>query len=333
MRRFPLLTLQVIGLVLAEGQAEAQHSGAVEIVASHVFGLTTPLGAGEMPFDVSLDWNQPQPQVTRAVVTFHGEGRDVDGYYRATLRAAEQAGGDASASSILVAPQFLNEEDARAHRLPASVLRWRQGTWEGGVDASGPSSVSAFEVIDAIAAHLSDRRLFPNLRVIVLAGHSGGGQAVQRYAIVGRVERVADARIHIRYVVANPSSYLYFSDDRPRFEKGSYRFEAASGHGCQNFNHWKYGPVDVQQDYVRKSAASGWQTLEDAYAQKDVLYLLRTDDVDPPRKRLGCELRRQDGGAKPLFARTGVLRLVGKTARFRVEPADVVRARCGALWR
>src|SRR5580704_3719178 len=286
MIRSSLLLLLVIGLGVAQTPAGEQHEPAVEIVASQVFSVTTPKGTAEMPFDVSMDWNQPHPKVTRAVVMFHGKGRDVDGYYRATVKAAELAGGDAGSTSILVAPQFLNDEDARAHRLPAVVLRWRQGTWESGAESTGPISVSAYEVIDAIMAHLSGRRLFPNLKTIVLAGHSGGGQAMQRYAVVGGAERAAPSGIHVRYVVANPSSYLYFSDERPQFNGQSLRFEKASGDECHNFNHWKYGPLDVHEEYVKQIAAAGWQGLEDAFAQKDVVYLLGTADVDPHEKDL-----------------------------------------------
>jgi hypothetical protein len=81
----------LLALDMAAGMnlAAAERERPVEIVASQAFTLKTPHGTAEMPFDVSLDWNQPQSQVTRAVVMFHGKGRDVDGYYKATLRAAE----------------------------------------------------------------------------------------------------------------------------------------------------------------------------------------------------------------------------------------------------
>jgi pimeloyl-ACP methyl ester carboxylesterase len=286
MVRSPLFLLLAIILSAVTTPVFAQHEPSVEIVAGYVFPVTTPHGTAQMPFDVSLDWNLPQPQVIRAVVIFHGKGRDVDGYYRSARRAAELAGGDAAATSIVVAPQFLNDEDARAHGLPANVLRWHQGTWEAGAEASGPVPLSAYDVIDAIVAHLSDRRLFPNLKTIVLAGHSGGGQAMQRYAVAGHAEHIAGSAIHIRYIVANPSSYLYFSDDRPKFDGQTFRFENANGNKCRDFNHWKFGPLEVHEEYVQQSASAGWQALEDAFAQKDVLYLLGTADVDPHEKDL-----------------------------------------------
>jgi hypothetical protein len=69
--------------------ARAQHEAPVEKVASHTFGLQTPHGGSQMPIELSLDWTKAQPQVTRAVVIFHGKGRDVEGYYHTALKAAE----------------------------------------------------------------------------------------------------------------------------------------------------------------------------------------------------------------------------------------------------
>ena len=275
-------------ILLALSISFAQKESSVEQVASHAFELKTPAGSGMMPFEISLDWGKPQPAVSRAVVIFHGKGRDVEGYYRAALRAADLAGGDAAATTIVVAPQFLNEEDARAHGLQSNVLRWRQGVWEAGVDAAGPSPINAYGVIDAIVAHLAVHSVFPNLKTIVLAGHSGGGQAMQRYAIVGHAEKIAGDGIRIRYVIANPSSYMYFTDDRPVFSGSSFHFEPLTHSDCHNFDHWKFGPQEIKEDeeYVRESASAGWPALEDAFAKKDVTYLLGTADVDPHEKDL-----------------------------------------------
>jgi len=60
--------------------------------------------------------------------------------------------------------------------------------WEGGDNANGPITVSSFEALDAILGRLADRTIFPNLKTVVLAGHSGGAQVVQHYAIVGKGE-------------------------------------------------------------------------------------------------------------------------------------------------
>jgi pimeloyl-ACP methyl ester carboxylesterase len=247
----------------------------VKIIATYVTELRTPSGKVQLPFDVSLDWGKPQPSVTRAVILLHGKGRDVDGYYKGLQRAASEAGA-AAAGSILIAPQFLNDHDIAEHGLGAGIVRWRTGAWEAGGPALGPAPVSAYELLDAMLEHLANKTLFPNLKDLVLAGHSGGGQAVQRYAVVGTAPSLLSAQgIHVRFVIANPSSYLYFTDDRP----------GPHGFGCENWNRWKYGIRDAPE-YVKLSATHTWAQMESNYAAADVIYLMGDEDTDPNQKDL-----------------------------------------------
>ena len=212
--RRTLVVALACGLASSAVAANAATLRATE-VASQTFSISTPHGPANEPFLISLDWSQPQPAVARAVIVFHGVGRDVTGYYRTIQDAAQQAG-PAGRDTLIIAPQFLGEEDVREHHLPKEVLRWHRVAWEGGEAALSPSPISSYAVVDALLARLADRSVFPNLKTVVLAGHSGGGQLVQRYAAVGRsAAALAAAGIQVRYVIANPSSYLYFSDERP----------------------------------------------------------------------------------------------------------------------
>jgi pimeloyl-ACP methyl ester carboxylesterase len=209
------------------------------------------------------------------VIVLHGIGRDVDGYYRGLKRAAHEAGA-IGAESILIAPQFLNETDVEAHGLPQDVVRWRKGAWEGGGPSVGPAPISAYELMDALLLRLSDQAIFPNLKDIVLAGHSGGGQAVQRYAVVGTAAAQVEAKgIHLRFVIANPSSYLYFNDERP----------GPHGSECSNWNRWRYGTYNAPK-YVQLNNKHGWPELETEYVKADVIYLLGNEDIDPQQKDL-----------------------------------------------
>jgi hypothetical protein len=170
----------------------------------------------------------------------------------------------------------LREEDVEAHRLPRQFLRWHEGSWSAGEPATGPVPISSFDMIDAILATLADRDRYPNLTNVVLIGHSGGGQLLHRYAIVGKAAAVLPG-IQFRFVIANPSSYLYFSDDRPVSDGSFAPFHAAA---CRNFNHWRYGPVDAPA-YVGDGSAAAWEKYERDYIAADVIYLLGTDDTDP----------------------------------------------------
>lgn len=57
-----------------------------------------------------------------------------------------------------------------------------------------------------------------SLKEITIAGHSAGGQFVQRYAAGTTIEQrpsVSARSLAFRYVAANPSSYLYLFPRQP----------------------------------------------------------------------------------------------------------------------
>ncbi len=267
--------------IVATASPKAQAPAAA--VAGQRFRITTAAGSATDPFLISLDWSKPQPQITRALIIVHGKGRDVKADYRTALEAAGIAS-PAASETVFIAPQFLDEEDVDVHGTPADVLRWRRTTWDSGAPASAPIPVSSFEVVDALVARLADRSVFPNLATVVLAGHSAGAQLVQRYAVVGRapIALANTSGIHFRFVIANASSYVYFSDERPAPGGAAVLFRSR---GCRAFNHWKYGTVDGPP-YLKSDAETSWSQLEANYAQQDVIYLLGTADTDPHEKDL-----------------------------------------------
>jgi pimeloyl-ACP methyl ester carboxylesterase len=197
--------------------------------------------------------------------------RDADRYW-SDAQATFKEAGDAAQGTLLVVPQFLADQDLPAHGLPSSMLHWEADSWAGGAPADGPEPLSAFDAIDAILAHLADRGLFPNLQRVVVAGHSAGGQVVQRYAVLGRGEEIlASHGVHVRYVVANPSSYVYFTSERPM---------PVDPAQCPDFNHWKYG-LEQMIPYGK-----GETEPERRYVHRDVVYLLGTADTDPNHSAL-----------------------------------------------
>src|SRR5476649_1725217 len=187
---------------------------------------------GVATLGLSQDWVHPKPQVERVVIVFHGRLRNAPTYLRSIERAANQS--KQRSKTLLIAPQFLDERDITAHHLSDTILRWRNNAWMDGGKSVGQKQISSFVVIDHILKRLSDRKLFPNLKEIVIAGHSSGAQVVQRYAMIGGKEDVLLKKegINLRYVVANSSSYGYFSPDRP---------VAVDPATCPGFDTWKYG--------------------------------------------------------------------------------------------
>ena len=236
----------------------------------------------EATLGLSQEWVHPKPRIERAVIVLHGRLRNAPTYLRSIERAANQS--KERSKTLLIAPQFLDEKDIVAHHLPENVLRWHQNSWMEGATATDPKPISSFVVLDHILKRLSDSKLFPNLKEVVIAGHSGGAQVVQRYAMIGGKEDALLNRegVKLRYVIANPSSYAYFSPQRP------VPFDAAR---CPGFNDWKYGLQHLPA-YAKGQRA---EQLEQAYVLRDITYLLGQQDIDPNHPALDkrCEAEAQ----------------------------------------
>jgi pimeloyl-ACP methyl ester carboxylesterase len=264
-----IVSVMICGRALAAGE-DAPNRKPVKAIADARLSVG---GQGMLPLYLSSNWTLPLPAISRAVIVLHGRLRNADDYYL-SANTAQVAAGEDGKHALMIVPQFLAEIDIEAHKLPAETLRWSLEGWEGGESALAPSPVSSFEALDAILAKLADRRIFPNLKQVVVAGHSGGGQVAQRYAIAGKGEiMLARQHIDVRYVVANPSSYAYFDPVRP-FPK-----IAAS---CPGFDKWKYG-MDERPPYLANVTPAA---LEQRYVERDVVYLLGTLDTNPEHPAL-----------------------------------------------
>jgi pimeloyl-ACP methyl ester carboxylesterase len=212
--------------------------------------------------------------VSRAVVIVHGSSRNAVDYYDYAARAVPS-------SVLVVAPQLQTSSDS-----PSSTeLHWDDSGWKRGDQSLGGAfQVSSFEVIDDLVRAM--RTTFPNLGTVVIAGHSAGGQFVQRYAATS-----TDARAH--FVVANPSSYLYLGPERP--VGGAFSIPADA---CSWYNHYRYGLEDLgETPYVSRIGAA---TLKARYGQARVTYLLGALDTDPNASDLDTTCEAQAQGATRL---------------------------------
>ncbi len=145
----------------------------------------------------SLD--EPNAAVSRALIMVHGGERDANRYYETAVAAAFLAG--VLNTTVVVAPRYPADDDARA----VDEVLWSAGgqdTWRGGGRSPMNPSLTSFDVMDDIVTRLATKKNFPNLTTIVVAGHSAGGQFVNRYAMANKVH---DAHVvRLSYVVASP---------------------------------------------------------------------------------------------------------------------------------
>nr|WP_314526890.1 alpha/beta hydrolase [uncultured Pseudomonas sp.] len=219
--------------------------------------------------------------IERVLIIIHGRLRNAETYRETAERAAEQAG--QASTTLVIAPQFLNETDLAQHPLPDSVLRWQGNEWMAGGLSTAPFALSSYGALDQIIGRFADRQQFPALKEVVIAGHSGGAQVVQRYALLSHDQPELEAAgVRVRFVIANPSSYAYFDERRP------VAFNHAA---CADFNRWKYGLADLPA-YADGQTATA---LEAGYVKREVVYLLGQQDTDPNHPALdkSCEARAQ----------------------------------------
>lgn len=212
--------------------------------------------------------------IKRLFILVHGQGRNAHDYFKTATAAAFLVG--ALNDTLVLSPRFAsNNGELCQDALGEGEISQgcRIDTWRSGAPALNAGNATSFDAADAMLKLAANRANFPNLRSIVVAGHSAGGQFVHRYAAASRV--IEELGIPVRFVVSNPSSYLYLDGRRP---DGNGRFVEFGGKAaCANFNCYLYG-LEKRNGYAA-SIPDG--KLRENLVRRDVIYLLGELDTLP----------------------------------------------------
>jgi hypothetical protein len=155
--------------------------------------------------------------IGRALVTIHGGNRNADDYFRSVLAAGFLAG--ALDDTVVIAPRFASNGGDCQDPLAEGEFNWprRGNSWQLGGSAEN-AALTSYDLVDQILQELARKDIFPNLKTIVVAGHSAGGGFVTRYEMANWVhDKLA---VPVTYVVANSNSYTYLDPDRPTEKRG-----------------------------------------------------------------------------------------------------------------
>lgn len=231
-------------------------------------------------------------QIREVIIVQHGIQRNGNDYYAAAMALLRAAG--RSADEVLVlAPNFPGKPDVDKgfERMPVwSVQGWTGG--EAALSGTGTQAdLSSLQVLDDIAQFLADKSRLPLLKKITFAGHSGGGQLVHRYAVLNHVDESLRARgLDVQYVVANPSSYLYFTPDRLQ---RTGQFAPYDKTICPAYDDYRYG----MQSMVAYARGMAGKDLSQRHLQRQVTYLVGSLDTDTNHRVLDKSCAAEAQGA------------------------------------
>jgi len=158
---------------------------------------------------------------------------------------------------------------------------------------------------------LNDTKLYPRMNEIALIGHSAGGQTVQRYALSTVLPPQLREGLDLRFILANPSSYAYLSDTRPKYKcgicdcntqecdcsgdcelarqedaylkipfetpKNTFSRDDSEGFVCGHryYDNWPYG----MSDRLPYAALNSLNKSLALYPERDVVYLVGQNDT------------------------------------------------------
>jgi pimeloyl-ACP methyl ester carboxylesterase len=231
--------------------------------------------------------------IRRAMIMVHGTNRNADHYFSTATAAAFLAG--AVADTVVISPRIASAAGNCRDTLDTNEVSWSctGDSWRSGGNAASHPDLTSFDFVDQILRKLANKSVFPNLKAIVVAGHSAGGQFVARYQMANRIHETLG--VPVTYVVANPSSYAWpdatrplpADDAAPENAKGAWSTEdvhtkfsygAFDATSCANYDRW---PAGLENRITGYTAKTSDEQLKKQLVSRPTTFLFGQVDVLP----------------------------------------------------
>lgn len=216
------------------------------------------------------------------LINIHGLHRDAPGAFESVIDAVHGAG--QNKTTLTIAPQYFNQEDLENYRPANKFLYWRNAEWKDGRQSvtddwrGNKVAMNSYEIMDSLITYVLGSGKFPNIHKVIVAGHSAGGQFVQRYSAITPLPDLLPA-VRFRFIVMNPSSYMYLDERRPTYNGN---FAVPDTTGCGGYNRYPKG-LEQLSDYA---LAIGADRIHTNMLTRDIVILLGGDDTDDADKDL-----------------------------------------------
>ncbi|PWY99059.1 hypothetical protein BCV70DRAFT_123276 [Testicularia cyperi] len=241
--------------------------------------------SGIMPFYLSNVADNAS--VLRAIIVMPGKPRDSWKYSNLMLNARSvavanfqnlaPAGTSVTNDTFLIlGPAIMNNMDITAGATRPGELAWHGSGWQRGSPSIQPAmrhGITSYEMIDTFVDLLFDKNVYPNLNQVVIAGHSMGGQATQRYAVLKKTKKYDD---NMRFWIGNPGSWAWLHDSRP------YMGANLSCLANDEWDTWPYGLGGNQSKvsvYARRDVKADKTAVVDRFINRQVSYGLALLDI------------------------------------------------------
>ena len=215
----------------------------------------------------NLESNRRNSKITTLIVALHGTLRNGADYYKDICQSINNKNGN----FLIISPTYKRVDDERDENEFFWGRKWYQ-KWKYGYIAQNHKSMGSFDIMDHLLEKASSSEIYPNLKEVILIGHSAGGQFVQRYASATQIRSKVSA--NLRFVVSNPSSYLYLHKSRVTFSSDFIEYFPIRER-CPDYNEYIYGVEGELPQYLRKYTPD---ELKHNFAKNRVIYLMSEED-------------------------------------------------------
>ena len=298
------LSVSLIAFAISAVQPSAQRASTPERPAAGTQPCVTPTpnctewvtfgkGPARSLIYTSRSLDSHNEHMRRALIMVHGTLRNPDHYFSTAVTAAFLAG--ALDDTVVVAPRLASAAGNCHDTLAPNEVSWSctGDSWRSGGSSVSNPELTSFDFVDAILKKLANKTVFPAMGAIVVAGHSAGGQFVARYQMANRVHETLG--VPVTYVVANPSSYAWPDNTRPKLvddaapesAKGAWESEKVhtnfsygpyDASACANYDRWPAGLEERTGGYTAKMSD---EQLRKQLVSRPTTFLLGQVDVLP----------------------------------------------------